>query len=282
MTIDYDASRTALYSPGKRATIFQTGKTYEPMQLAVEAARLAYVRAEVSATQRARLAAALARVGFSAPEVFTHAPTGTQGFGAYRAGDGTALVAFRGTQPDQLLDLATDLEAYTSPWSESAGRVHAGFAKAARGVMPPLGHWLDHEAVGRSTLIVTGHSLGAAVATLAASAFRPTMLVTLGSPRVGDAAFAATVAGIDGARLVDCCDIVTELPPEMAAYTHVRAPVYIARDGTTSIDPVSAFIENDRRYARTEYVSNHAWSIGTVAVRDLADHAPINYARAFF
>jgi hypothetical protein len=148
--------------------------------------------------------------------------------------------------------------------------------------MPRVRHWLDSDAGGRSALIVTGHSLGAAVATLAASVFRPTMLLTLGSPRVGDAAFAATVAGIDGARLVDCCDIVTELPPEMAAYTHIRAPIYIARDGTTSIDPGPSFIENDRLHARAAYLSSHAWRIGTVAVRDLADHAAINYARAFF
>jgi hypothetical protein len=29
-------------------------------------------------------------------------------------------------------------------------------------------------------------------------------------------------------------------------------------------------------------VVDHAWRRGAVLLRDLADHAPINYARAFF
>jgi hypothetical protein len=42
MPLAYDPSRTALYHPERRDTIFESGKTYSPVQLAVEAARLAY------------------------------------------------------------------------------------------------------------------------------------------------------------------------------------------------------------------------------------------------
>jgi hypothetical protein len=280
--IEYDPSRAALYSPEKRETIFESGRSYAPLQLAVEAARLAYFHAEKSVTERERLASALARVGFGEPKLFTHRPTETQAFGAYRTSDRMALVSFRGTEPDKLADLATDLEAHTVVWNESAGRVHAGFAEAARGVMPQIREWLDSGCPGRSTLILTGHSLGAALATLAASVLRPTLLVTLGSPRVGDAAFAATVAAIDGARVVDCCDIVTQVPPEMVAYTHVRAPTYITKDGVKLVEPDPQLISTDRLRARAEYLDNYAWKIGAVLARELADHAPINYARAFF
>jgi hypothetical protein len=48
MAIEYDPSPAALYTPEQRETIFQTGQTYSVLQLAVEAARLAYFRAEES------------------------------------------------------------------------------------------------------------------------------------------------------------------------------------------------------------------------------------------
>ena len=38
------------------------------------------------------------------------------------------VVAFRGTQPDELTDLAIDLQAVSDPWPEAAGSVHGGFA----------------------------------------------------------------------------------------------------------------------------------------------------------
>lgn len=281
-SIEYDPRRLALYSPEKQETIFVTGQTYSPLQLAVESARLAYVHIEKLASERQRLASALARVGFGEPESFVHPETDTQAFGTYSSGDRIALIGFRGTQPDKVCDLATDLEAHTITWTESAGRVHAGFAAAARGIMPQIKDWLDRECREHSTLILTGHSLGAALATLAASVWRPTLLVTLGSPRVGDAAFAATLAGIGGARIVDCCDAVTELPPEIPAYTHIRPPTYITKDGVKIENPDAAFIAADRVRGRLEYFVKHAWKIGAVFLRDLADHAPINYARAFF
>jgi hypothetical protein len=281
-SIAYDPSRIALYSPEKRETIFEVGQTYSPLQLAIEAARLAYVRAETSASERQRLSSALARVRFGEPKSFVHSETGTQAFGAYRSEDRTALMSFRGTQLDELTDIATDLVAHTVGWTESAGRVHAGFAAAARGLIPQVREWLDGECRGRSTLIMAGHSLGAALGTLVASVWRPTLLVTLGSPRVGDAAFAVAFAGIAGARIVDCCDIVTEVPPETPMYTHIRPPTYITKDGSAVDTPGVEFIAADRLKGRAEYLAKYAWKIGAVLVRDLADHAPINYARAFF
>jgi hypothetical protein len=282
-SIEYDPSRSALYTPEKRETIFEAGQSYSLLQVAIEGARLAYFRAEQSASEQQRLANALARVGFGGLKLFGVSETGTQGFGAYRPADRTVLVGFRGTQPDELIDLLTDVTALPVPWTESAGRVHAGFAKAARSVVPQVRDWLGAEYPDRSALLLTGHSLGAALATLTASVLRPTMLITLGSPRVGDAAFAASVAGIEGARIVDCCDDVTEVPLEAPAYTHIRPPTYVTKDGVRIENPGAGIVDADRRRGRMEYFMNYAWKIGkNVFLRGLADHAPINYARAFF
>jgi hypothetical protein len=280
MPLPYDPQRIALYQPEQRATVFAPGVAYSNLALAVEAARLAYIRVERGVVEQKRLRDALAVVGFTVVSDFHDADMSAQGFGAFRPADGLALVAFRGTQADDLSDLATDLNAAPVAWPEAGGRVHAGFAAATRALRTVVWDWLGSAARARSGLILTGHSLGGAMATLAASIWRPTELITLGSPRVGDARFRESVATVPGARLVNCCDVVTELPPELPAYVHVRAPLYINADGQLLNDPSAATIAADRRTARAEYLKKHAFRRGAVLVRDLADHAPINYLRA--
>lgn len=120
------------------------------------------------------------------------------------------------------------------------------------------------------------------MATLIATVCRPDQLITLGSPRVGDQAFSATLAGIDCTRLVDCCDIVTMLPPEIPGYTHIAPMTYITRSGELLVDPNADLVEEDRGKARTEYLTEYAWKSGNALIRDLADHAPINYLRTSF
>jgi Lipase (class 3) len=282
MAIAYDPSRSALYTPEQRETNFQAGGDYSPEQLAVEAARLAYYRAEASSPERERLTEALARVGFSGLTLFVDAPTGAAAFAARRSTDGVTLLAMRGTQPDDLGDIATDLRANTVDWTESEGRVHAGFAFATRALVPQFQKWIGDTKPDLSKLIVTGHSLGAAMATLVATIWRPGRLVTLGSPRVGDETFVATVAAPSILRFVDCCDVVTGLPPPVGGYTHLKTCAYVTRDGAILDSPPQAVIDADRHTARLEYLSTYAWKTGALMVRDLADHAPINYARALF
>jgi hypothetical protein len=175
--------------------------------------------------------------------------------------------------------LLTDANALLTPWPESAGLVHAGFAAAMRAVLPELRRWLEPQPCA-GKLLVTGHSLGAALATLAASVLQPSLTVTLGSPRVGDRAFAATVTS-ELVRIVGCCDAVTDLPPPIV-YCHVGPTTYVTHDGRQVVEPSPAFMRTDRLRGRTQYFLRHAWKKGAVMVRDFADHAPINYARAFF
>jgi hypothetical protein len=275
----YDASRTALFTPQNRPTLFVPGQAYDVRALCVEAARLAYVHAENGGAELQTLTDALAIVGFDAPTCFSDSTTGTQGFGAIRQADGLALLAFRGTEPTEFSDIATDLKASLVTWPESAGRVHDGFATATRSILPAVTQWL---AQSHGQLIITGHSLGAAIACLMASVCKPQTLVTIGCPRVGDAAFKATLDGIDHTRLVDCSDIVTELPPAIDGYVHVAPMTYITSEGLIDANADEASIAADRAAARAAYLCDYAWRTGTVVVRDLADHAPVNYARAVF
>jgi hypothetical protein len=281
--IDYDASKDALLRPELRPTLFTPGTKPSDIQLAVEAARLAYIRFEESAAERERLVAALDAAGFGAMQSFhSDALTDSEGFGALRASDGTALLAFRGTQPDKVADLGSDGDFRPVAWNHGAGNVHAGFQRAYLALHPAIERWLRDEAAGRARTIMCGHSLGAALAHLCASIFRPTLLATLGSPLVGDAAFVAGLQGITTQRIVDCCDIVTSLPPTALGYAHTEPHTYIAADGNLHVNASQPFIEADRQQARVDYLSRYAWRKGAVTVREFADHAPINYARAFF
>jgi hypothetical protein len=282
MQIEYDATRDALFRPEARDTLFEAGVNYSAQQLAAEAARLAYLRAESASADCARATEALARVEFGPPQCIFDSATETYAFLSKHATTGTTLLSFRGTQPDSAMNIATDLEVSTVPWTESSGRVHHGFAKAFRTVAPGIQKLLVRNNVRPSDLIVAGHSLGAALATLAASIWSPGWLVTFGSPRVGDADFAKTVASAHSIRFVDCCDVVTHVPPPLAGYIHINPFLYLTREARSLNSPGDSVVEEDRAGARREYFERYAWKLDTVAVRDLADHAPINYLRCLF
>jgi hypothetical protein len=108
-------------------------------------------------------------------------------------------------------------------------------------------------------------------------------LVTIGSPRVGDADFVASLAHVHSTRFVNCCDLITQLPPDLPPYyVHLGPQTYIERHGMIQPDADDAFVFNDHIKARVAYIVQEGWKVGTVLVRDLADHAPINYVRALF
>lgn len=262
----YDPTRAALYRPGDADDFFlRTGSGGTPA-LCAELARLAYCN---DGERRRR---SLERVRL-VERAFLDSD-GTQVLVA--AGGGRVFVAFRGT--DDLKAVWRDLEAWFTPW-ERGGRVHAGFAKYLNPVRAALSRAV--EALAGEDLVFTGHSLGAAAATLAESLWPRATLCTFGSPRVGDAGFAATVPAERVDRFVDCCDRVCQVPPEGLGYVHVGALRYINRDGVVVNAPTAEEIELDQGAGRKTYRRRHAWVVWrNVLSRSLADHAPINYVVA--
>ncbi|MCA9237441.1 MAG: trypsin-like peptidase domain-containing protein [Planctomycetales bacterium] len=141
----------------------------------------------------------------------------TQCFVAARGG--TALVAFRGTET--LGDWIADLNVLGT--SQPYGRVHRGFYFALEDARARLEQKLQTLRAGR--VILTGHSLGGALATLAAAqwhgAHNIVGVYTYGQPRVGKADFAEFVAQRypdNFYRFVNDDDVVTRIPP---GYKHV-------------------------------------------------------------
>lgn len=126
------------------------------------------------------------------------------------------VVAFCGT--NDYIDVIDDLEADFKPQVSGHGLVHHGMQKSWRELKGRVA-----EAVDGRPVILTGHSLGGAQATLAALDL-PSIIevVTFGSPRVGDPDFVAYYQslGLSTTRYVNMSDPVPWLPGYMAGYRH--------------------------------------------------------------
>lgn len=279
--IPYDATRQSLFRPYLRPTLFDPGMDWSLQQIAVECARLAYTPFEDGQEWRTRLERELERGGLTLVQTFHDPVTDTQAMLARHEPTCTCYLAYRGTEPDSPQDAQTDVDTLPVSWRTAGGvacEVHGGFAGAFEAVEAAVSDCLRKEAT--SKLVLAGHSLGAALATLAASRHAHLALVTIGSPRVGNAAFAAEIPAAQVWRYVDCCDVVTEVPPELGLFSHVGARRYIDYQGRVHSDWTDEQVAADRQAGRTVYLREQAWRWGTAWVRDLADHAPINYLRA--
>lgn len=144
----------------------------------------------------------------------------------YVADDGQfGIVAFRGTLPTSLANWLVDMDVELTDaagWAEGV-RVHAGFWRAASALLEDYGQIAGlrrylterYEASPELELHFTGHSLGGALAILAAWDVRRAQSVhTYGSPRVGNERFVETFSqnGIAHYRVVHRHDLVPHLP----------------------------------------------------------------------
>lgn len=195
----------------------------------------------------------LATAGFKQRQFFFSPETDTQAMLVeFDTSTHYAVLAFRGTE-QHVKDFITDLTIGKFSIGGSKRDVHDGFKSALDSV------WDEIERALRRLncpVFFTGHSLGAALATLAAARHAPTALYTFGSPRVGDATFAASLHDIRDIihRVVDEEDIVADLPPTELGFQHVGKPITL----TTT--------------------NNLPWLKSLFKLPQfLADHAPVNY-----
>ena len=141
------------------------------------------------------------------------------------------VVAFRGTEQDPK-DLATDARFVKVAWPAGAGS-HGGFATAIDMWRPRSPRGCRRIPDPRCSPVT---AWAARLRRLAASRATPARLVTFGCPRVGDAAFVATLAHTAVERYVDCCDVVCRVPPAAFGFVHPVAPTYIDADGIVHTD----------------------------------------------
>jgi triacylglycerol lipase len=275
--IPYDRSYRSLFFPGEADDFFSFGTIMSDAALCAEMSRLAYV------TDEKRLKTYLERIDFTLMHTVGYNKPGMQVFVATSNHDvdPITIAAFRGTEVGDPTDLFADVRFWKVGW-HGAGKVHDGFRDELarfsevrdRGSLIPAG----------TRSLFTGHSLGAAFATLAAALHVPDYLYTFGSPRVGDRDFANSMQAVNHARYVDCCDLVAKVPPTELigielGYEHVGLLHYIDRRGAVMLSPSAELIDDDQREASWTY-DKYAVVKGNVPARTLADHTAINYVSA--
>jgi len=138
-------------------------------------------------------------------------------------GEGTAFLVFRGTQTPS--DGLEDLHASQTRYSlvDAFGDAHEGFVEIYESISPHIRAALERLPDSTQRLLVTGHSLGSALSTLAIpdvlhnSRFGPKQVVhyNLASPRVASIPFADAyqATGVPTYRIVNSADVVPQLPP---------------------------------------------------------------------
>ena len=137
-------------------------------------------------------------------------------------------ICFRGTEPDELSDVLADLNAIPRK-SMTDGWVHSGFRGELDKLWPIVLRFLKgHES---KELFICGHSLGGAMATIAASRLpHCEELYTYGSPRVGTRSFVKAMKTTHW-RFVNNNDLVTRVPLALMGYKHHGKLCYINHYG---------------------------------------------------
>ena len=102
----------------------------------------------------------------------------------------------------------------------------------------------DYEALDKKRkLIITGHSLGGATATLIADLIYPNnqniALITAGSPRPGGRKLKERLKNVEHLRFVYGDDIVPKTPPWVCGYVHTHQPIPLEDANDTRFDGVA-------------------------------------------
>jgi len=168
--------------------------------------------------------------------------TDATGFVALDHTNQLIVISFRGSI--SIENWITDLTFAMVPWSLCAGcAVHAGFIDSWNSAKSLVQGAIDG---ARATypsynIIATGHSLGGALATLAAGDLRQAgygiSLYTYGSPMVGNALLAEFITAQSGGnyRVTHDQDIVPKLPGYALGFAHVSPEYWITTPSGTAV-----------------------------------------------
>lgn len=149
---------------------------------------------------------------------------GAEAYGLAR--EDVVVIAFRGTQPTQFNDIKADLKT-RKEYDAFGCRVHRGFKCEVDDIWEEIQKWLATQKFKQ--VYTTGHSLGGAMSTIAATRLpKGTIVYNYGSPRVGTGEFAARFdEKYTMHRFVNNNDIVPRVPFMLMGYRHAGELHYI-------------------------------------------------------
>jgi len=134
-------------------------------------------------------------------------------------------------------------------------RAHKGFSEASESVMDQVRSLIAE--FPNQTPVLSGHSLGGAIAVLVAVALRPAPIkvITFGQPRVSTTAELRLALYGEYLRVVNGSDVVPRKP--MLGYSHAGSLLYLSNRQKKLMDPGSVFRFFDRLPTLFQRVSDH-------------------------
>lgn len=157
--------------------------------------------------------------------------------------DDAIIISIRGTT--SIEDWMRDGDIKLQTVRPRMGKVHAGFMRCLNKIWDPLLAQVQAAQTKAQPIWITGHSLGAAIATLAMARFTLELdkpvngVYTFGQPRVCDREFARIYnheCKSRHFRFVNNNDIVTRIPTREMCYSHVGTLRFFDADGTLHDD----------------------------------------------
>ncbi|MDE2098217.1 MAG: lipase family protein [Patescibacteria group bacterium] len=195
-------------------------------------------------------------------------------------------VAFRGSEElkDYLQDGKIMMDELITLTDGSVARVHSGFLQDFNSINEQLTNYV-RAALGSTLtpgrkLIITGHSLGAALAVLCALEFEKMGLpvawvFTFGQPRVGNDVFASIYNSSLGGRtfrIVNAGDPVPLMPPYLAGYRDELPAIVLPVGGGS--------VMNASNWEWVKYYLATWWKqLGKMKLWDFPDHRIGEYQR---
>jgi hypothetical protein len=201
-------------------------------------------------------------------------------------GSPCSILVFRGSNDFE--DWKNNFMAYQTKAFDGS-MVHAGFMRALWAIWKDLLEMLKHQ---QGPLFITGHRLGAALATLATARLvkngHPVeACYVFGSPRVGNEKFTRSLSGTPFYRVENASDVVTSVPLDvpLIRYSAVGECHYINHDGRLHYKMEQNMITQDRKqhgWKLPDLRSFAEWMQRLKSMPEqlppmLADHAPVNY-----
>jgi len=193
---------------------------------------------------------------------------GTQAYAL--SGKDNYILAFRGTQPNEWEDIKADLDVKkvfsSSIDGQVEGKVHRGFKYALNDVWKNIIEHMEICEANKKQIFITGHSLGAALATLVAGRLNNpnVVLYTYGSPRVGSKKW-NSMQKFTHYRFRNNNDLVTRIPPAFMGFRHNGKFMYF--------DTISEIVENPGFIKRlVEWFKGIITGVFTLSFDSFSDH----------
>ena len=186
----------------------------------------------------------LHHTSFTSVSVQQGGSDGFLSYTGYNPNTNQIVIAFRGT--DNIANWFKDLDFFFTDYSKCSGcKVHRGFYESwqsvSSGVITSINTLFS--SYPSASVLVTGHSLGAAVSLFAALDLATQTSVTLrlynfGEPRVGNPTFAAWAASVlpggKQFRVTHKADPVPHVPPMSFGFLHCPHELWYNNNGDSS------------------------------------------------